>query len=195
MLLPSLVQVSESISGSVVPLVFWERTLLQKEWLLECTKKHFFVYFASALLPLVPNGQKSVSKCRLWVYNAQFFCCLCWHQWSNRGRAKFKKVCFLGHPNAYIPCDRQETMLTESGGLATLLSDHQQHQNQHQNQDQVATTTVISCHWKNALLSWGPCWGWGWDLKVVKTEMACAVHLLKLDNGGDVKNHKAFFYK
>ena len=46
-----------------------------------------------------------------------------------------KKVCFLGHPNAYVPCDRQETMLTESGGLATLLSDHQQHQNQ----DQVAT--------------------------------------------------------
>ena len=86
-----------------------------------------------------------------------------------------KKVCFLGHPNAYIPCDRQETMLTESGGLPTLLSDHQQHQNQ----DQVATKNVISCHWKNALLSWGPCWGW--DLKVVKR------------GGGGCKKPQGFF--
>ena len=68
-------------------------------------------------------------------------------------------------------------MLTESGGLPTLLSDHQQHQNQ----DQVATKNVISCHWKNALLSWGPCWGCGWDLKVVKR------------GGGGCKKPQGFF--
>ena len=49
------------------------------------SQKNFSIYFASALLPLVPNGQKSVSKCRLWVYNTQFFCCL-WKLFDTSGQ-------------------------------------------------------------------------------------------------------------
>ena len=45
-----------------------------------------------------------MAKCRLWVYNADFFCGL----WTpirtsdSKNEAKFKKGVFLGHPNVQV---------------------------------------------------------------------------------------------
>ena len=56
--------------------------LLQKAWLLECPKKKFLFI----LLPRFYHWCQMVkNQCRLWVYNAQFFCCL-WKLFDTSGQ-------------------------------------------------------------------------------------------------------------